>query len=441
MPYQIHIDSRAPVTVMVERRAKFLVMASHWITAMRRVQTVIIAVLGIAVMVTTSQPASADAGFRKWVRDFRGIAIAKGVRASTYDQLFAGIDQPDPEVLKKANYQPEFVAKIWDYLDARVNQTSIETGQHLAKTYKPWLDRIERKFGVDRNVLLAIWSLESQYGAVLANREIVKPLARSLATLAHGDRKRAKFARSQLIAAMKIVDAGHVSAAGLVGSWAGAMGHTQFIPTSYRLYAVDMDGDGRADIWNSPPDALATAANLLRKNGWQTQKTWGYEVVLPANFATGANRNKTRTLGKWAKQGVRRVKGRQFPWPAKKAVLKLPAGGNGPAFLMMRNFYILKRYNNADKYALAVGHLADRIAGYGELVKKWPRGYIPLSFDESKELQLKLSRLGLYDGEIDGRIGSGSRSAIKTFQHRIGLKKDGIPSKKLLKRIRASVNG
>ena len=204
-----------------------------------------------------------------------------GISEATFDRAFRDVTDPDPEVLEKARTQAEFKAPAWDYFDNRVQEQSIANGRAMARKWKPWLDRIEKRFGVDRNILLAIWSMESNYGEILKDKKVMRNVVRSLATLAYADKRRAKFARTQLIAALKILQTGDIDESHLTGSWAGAMGHTQFIPTSYQAYAVDMDGDGRRDIWNSVPDALATAANLLRKNGWQAGKTWGYEVALP----------------------------------------------------------------------------------------------------------------------------------------------------------------
>ena len=380
--------------------------------------------------------AYADAGFMKWIQDFYPVAAESGISRNTYDTVFAGVESPDPTVLKAARYQPEFIAPVWDYLDNRITEGAIRQGQMLAESYKNWLDIIESRFGVSRYVLLAIWSIESSYGAVLKRQSVLRNVTRSLATLAYADPKRRKFARTQLIAAMRIVQDGDVSAQGLRGSWAGAMGHTQFIPTSYLTWAVDIDGDGRRDVWSSPPDALASAANLLADNGWQTRKTWGYEVRLPPEFDYKLVEREGITLRQWSKMGVKRAAGTPFPRPGDKAVLKLPGGAEGPAFLMLRNFYVLKRYNNADKYALAVGHLADRLAGFGPIVQYWPRGYKPLKEEERKEVQLKLAKLGLYKGEIDGNIGSGSRAAIKAYQEKNGLVPDGFASKSLLDRMR-----
>ncbi|MEL7273722.1 MAG: lytic murein transglycosylase [Pseudomonadota bacterium] len=388
----------------------------------------------MTVPAITSTSAEASPGFRKWARDFKGVARRNGIRASTYDRAFKGIRSIDKEVLESARYQPEFRQKLWMYFDTRIDEQSIGRGQAEKRRWGKWLARIERKYGVSANILLAIWSMESGYGEALKKERAMRPIIRSLATLAYADRRRRKFGRSQLIAALKILQNGDIGINGLRGSWAGAMGHTQFIPTSYRLYRQDMDGNGRADIWNSVPDALATAANLLKRNGWRTGKTWGYEVEVPARARKQAGR--TRTMAQWAKLGIRRVKGRTFPRGNERGVLKFPAGKNGPAFLLTRNFFILKRYNNADKYALAVGHLADQIAGYGDFVNPIPRPFAKLTFEQKMELQKRLARMGLYDSKIDGKIGSGTRAAIRKAQIKLGLNPTGFESLNLLNRLR-----
>jgi len=386
-----------------------------------------------AALFAMPQTAHADAGFRKWISQFRATATAAGVSGATFDRAFRGISDPDPEVLEKARYQPEFTAPVWDYFDNRVNERSVATGRAMARQWKPWLDRIEQRYGVDRHILLAIWSMESNYGEILKRDDVMRNVVRSLATLAYADSKRAKFARTQLVAALKILQTGDIDERHLTGSWAGAMGHTQFIPTSYQAYAVDMDGDGRRDIWTSVPDALATAANLLSRNGWQAGKTWGYEVVLPEGrkFPGGS-----LTLGKWAEMGVVRANGKPFPRGGDKGELKVMDGREGPAFVMTRNFFVLKRYNNSDRYAAAVGLLADQIAGYGGLVRDWNRPFTRLTSTETEELQKRLNALGYYEGNVDGKIGPGSRAAIRAFQAQSGLTQDGHPSKEVLTHLR-----
>ncbi len=397
-----------------------------------RIRTGLFAAVAALTVSVFSQPALADAGFQKWVAGFRSVAAQNGITAKTYDRAFRGVNAPDPEVLEKARFQPEFTAPVWDYFDNRVHEDSIAVGRQMARQWKPWLDRIERQFGVDRNILLAIWSMESNYGEILKNDKVMRNVVRSLSTLAYADKRREKFARQQLIAALEILQRGDIDESHLTGSWAGAMGHTQFIPTSYKAYAVDMDGNGRRDIWTSVPDALATAANLLRKNGWQTGKTWGYEVTLPAGrkFPSGS-----MSLAKWRDIGVVRARNKPFPSPSDNAELKVLDGREGPAFLMTRNFFVLKRYNNADRYALAVGLLADEIAGHGGLVRDWNRPFTRLTFSEKQELQKHLLALGYYDGKIDGKIGSGSRSAIMAVQQAMGMQPDGHPSKEVLLRL------
>ncbi|WP_336057529.1 lytic murein transglycosylase [Nitratireductor sp. CH_MIT9313-5] len=380
-----------------------------------------------------SAPAFADAGFQRWIRDFRSVATSQGISGAVYDQAFRGVTAPDPTVLEKARYQPEFRAEAWEYFDNRVQEAAIAEGRQKARELKPWLDRIEQQFGVSRYILLAIWSIESNYGAALKRDNVMKNLPQALATLAYADKRRAKFARTQLLAALKILQNGDVRPDQLTSSWAGAMGHTQFIPTSYQAYGVDMDGDGRRDIWNSVPDALATAANLLRKNGWRTGETWGYEVLLPRGrkFPAGS-----MSLKRWGEIGVVRANGKAYPDASRNAELKVPDGREGPSFLMTKNFFVIKRYNNSDKYALAVGLLADAIQGVGGLVNDWNRPFQRLSFSETQELQQRLGALGYYDGEIDGKIGGGSREAIRQFQARMGLTQDGHPSKEVLQRLR-----
>ena len=379
-------------------------------------------------------PAHADAGFQKWVSDFYGTAAKSGITRSTYEKAFRGVTAPDPVVLEKARYQPEFTTKVWDYLDSRVNPYTIAKGREMGAQHKRTLDAIERHFGIDANILLAIWSMESNYGEILTKTDRLHYVPQALATLGYADRKRAKFARQQLVAALKILQAGDISTQQMSGSWAGAMGHTQFIPTSYLAFAIDADGNGSRDIWNSIPDALATAANLLKKNGWRTGETWGYESVAPRG---GAKYNgQTKTLAQWAALGFTRPGGKGFPVGDRRAELKMPGGANGPAFLMTKNFFVIKRYNNSDSYALGVGVLADEIAGYGGVDQRWPRPAGTLDVKEKFELQTRLKRLGYYDGDIDGNFGSGSKAAIAAFQSRAGLTGEAIPSQKVLDAIR-----
>ena len=391
------------------------------------------ACLAFAGVLAGASDARADAGFQKFIRDFRSVAVSGGVSGSFYDRAFANVSTPDAEVLRKARFQPEFKDEAWQYVDARVNERTVGEGQALLRKYGRLLDGIERQTGVSRHILLAIWSMESSYGEALKQPDRLHYVPRALATLAYADQRRSKYARGQLVAALKIAERGDVPLDGLTGSWAGAMGHTQFIPTSYLAYAADGDGDGRRDIWNSVPDALFTAANLLRKNGWESGQTWGYEVVLPEGrkFPGGQ-----LSLSQWEAMGVRRANGKAFPRGNQKAELKVLQGRDGPAFLMVKNFFVIKRYNNADKYALAVGLLADQIAGFPPPVRDWKRPFTRLSVAEAEELQLRLQRKGFYDGAVDGKPGPVTRSAIKAFQAQTGLSQDGYPSLEVLEVLR-----
>ena len=391
---------------------------------------------GAAALFMTLAPsfAFADAGFQKWIGAFYPEAVKAGITRQTFESAFSGITEPDHDVLQKAQFQPEFTTAIWDYLDTRVNTFTVRNGQNVENRYMRPLTSIERYFGVDRNVLMAIWSMETNYGAVLDKTDKLHYVPQALATLAYADPKRAGYARKQLIAALKIIQAGDIPARQMTGSWAGAMGHTQFIPTSYLLYGVDADGNGKRDIWHSVPDALATAANLLQKNGWQAGRTWGYEVVAAGNAS--ALEGKTKTVAEWQRLGFRRASGSAFKYPDERATLKMPAGANGPAFLMTKNYYVIKRYNASDSYALAVGLLADRLAGGKGLQQNWPRPAGSLNVDEKFEIQSRLKALGYYDGEVDGNLGTSSKAAIVAFESRNGLNGTGEPSKVLLQHLR-----
>ncbi len=387
--------------------------------------------LAVSIMVAFMPlQAKADANFRNWIRNFYPVAAAKGITATTYNRAFAKVSEPDPEVLQKAAYQPEFKSNVWDYMDSRVNPYTVKIGREMLAKHGRTLAALEKHFGVDKHILLAIWSMESNYGAILNKDDRLHYVPQALATLAYADPKRAGFAKKQLIAALQIIQNGDVAPKDMTGSWAGAMGHTQFIPTSYLLYAVDADGNGHKDIWNSIPDALATSANLLAKNGWQSGETWGYETVVPAGG--GHYAGKTLTLAQWQKLGFVRANGKAFRNPGQRAQLKLLAGANGPGFLMTSNFFTIKKYNAADTYALAVGLLADEIAGYGGMQQKWPRPSGTLDIKEKFELQTRMKALGYYSGEVDGNFGSGSKAAIAAIQKRVGLPQDGEPSKTLL---------
>ncbi len=393
---------------------------------------------GLLVSLPITQAAEDDTtAFRQWVAKFWPVARAQGISRKVFEQAFRNVT-PDPDILKAAENQPEFVRPIWDYLASAVSDSRIKMGRQKLKAHAKLLGRLEQRYGVSRYILLAIWGIESRYGAYMGRKNVI----RSLATLAYKGGRRAGFGRKQLLAALKILQRGDITLERMTGSWAGAMGHTQFIPTTFLAHAVDYNGDGRRDIWGSVADALASAAHYLKVSGWAPGQTWGYEVVLPKTFNYSlSGLNHVRSLAWWRKQGVKRVRGRKFPRPTDRASLILPAGARGPAFLVINNFHTIRKYNASTAYALAVGHLADRIMGYGPFVKPWPKKDKPLARAEREELQRLLAAKGYAIGKIDGVLGRRTRAAVRAYQKAVGLPADGYPSYSLLERLRKDANG
>jgi lytic murein transglycosylase len=329
--------------------------------------------------------------------------------------------------------QPEFTKSFWDYLDILVTDERIDQGRALLTKYDKTFDAVEKAYGVDRYILAAIWGVETKYGAVAGER----PVLRSTATLSCIGRRQ-KFFRNEFLDALEIVQRGDVAKDRLVGSWAGAFGPTQFMPSSFKRYAVDFDRDGHRDVVGSVPDMLASTANNLKKDGWEAGETWGYEVVVPANFDFKfADRHRTLPISEWMRLGIARVKGKAFPRPSDKAYLLVPAGVQGPGFLMLHNFRVIMRYNPAEAYALAIGHLADRLRGGEPFVQDWPRYERVLSRSERLELQEHLLRHGYDVGEPDGQLGGKTRAAIREFQAQVGQVPDGFASAAVLERLRA----
>lgn len=372
--------------------------------------------------------------FSRFVEGLWPAAQSAGVTRRTFDAAFAGVG-PDQDVLDKANRQAEFVKPIWEYLDGAASETRIATGRQMLVEHAELMTRLENAYGVQRHVILAVWGMESSYGAVLDNPKVVKNVVRALSTLAWKGGRRAKFGRTQLIAVLKILEHGDIDPRHMTGSWAGAMGHTQFIPTTYQAYAVDVDGDGRRNIWTSIPDALGSTAHYLRRSGWRSGESWGYEVALPANV--DARPGRAMSLADWEAIGVRRVGGEPYPRPGDSGTLFMPAGRNGPIFLTLHNFRVIKRYNNADAYALGVGHLSDRIIGGGPFVARWPREYEPLTEAERFELQQRLQARGYDVGGVDGKIGPSTLDAIRAYQALVGVPVNGNPSPDVLNLLRS----
>lgn len=369
--------------------------------------------------------------FRNCLAQVRTEAMNKGVRAETFDRTLAAIE-PDTTVLDAMSFQPEFRAPIWDYLAGLVDEQRIADGRRKLQEWEASLVAAEQKFGVDRYAIVAVWGVESDYGRVMGTR----PLVRSLATVAcFGSRQR--FFRGELIDTLRIVQSGDLTPEMLTGSWAGAFGQTQFMPSTYLRLAVDFDGDGRRDIVASVPDALGSTANYLRRAGWVTGAPWGYEVRLPAGYNGPSGRRQKQSVAQWSALGIRRVDGAALT-DAGPAALLLPAGATGPAFLAFKNYDAIYSYNAAESYALAIAHLADRLRGAGPFATPWPTDDRGLSRAERREVQEHLIGQGFDIGHADGMIGSKTRDAIRSYQSANGLPADGHAGGRLLEHLRTA---
>ncbi len=371
--------------------------------------------------------------FDACVSGLRQSALTQGITASTFDTAFKGIE-PDETVLKSYDYQPEFRTPIWDYLAGLVDDERVTDGQAKLKEWSKTLAEAEQKYGVDRHTIVAVWGVESNFGRIQGTRELV----RSLTTLVCANKRQAFF-KGELLATLKIVQSGDIPLQGLVGSWAGAFGQTQFMPTTYQRIAVDFDGDGKRDIVNSVPDALGSTANYLKQSGWINGANWGYEVQLPPGYAGASGRTARHPLSHFTNLGVKPIKsGQAVPAETTQAALLLPAGANGPAFIVFRNFDAIYSYNAAESYALSIAHLADRLRGGGRFATPWPTDDAGISRAERREVQQRLVDRGYDIGEIDGMIGAKSRAAINEFQTSVGMKADGRAGQRLLQALRAS---
>jgi membrane-bound lytic murein transglycosylase B len=374
---------------------------------------------------------AAAADFGNCVEALWPDAAQRGVSRANFERYTAGLT-PDLHIMDLLDAQPEFTKSTWDYLDLLVNDDRIARGRALLAQYAPTFDAVERAYGVDRAVITAIWGVESNYGTLGGDRSVV----RSTATLACVGRRRDYF-REEFLSALEILQRGDVPPEHLVGSWAGAFGPTQFMPTTFKRYAVDFNGDGRRDVVDSVPDLIASTANNLKMDGWVNGQSWGYEVTLPQSFDyLMADRSRQMIVRQWQSLGVRRAGGKPFPRADENAYLLLPAGARGPAFLMLQNFRVIMKYNPAEAYALAIGHLADRLRGGGPFVQDWPRDERVLTLDERYELQQLLARHGFDIGNPDGLLGPRTRLAIRSFQSAIGLTPDGFASSGVLDRLR-----
>ena len=373
--------------------------------------------------------------FAQWLQGVRAEALAQGISARTLDQVLPTI-QPVPRVLELDRHQPEFTQSFWGYMGRAVSDARIAQGQEMLRRHGPLLEAVAAQYGVPARFLVAFWGLETNYGANFGGFSVVN----AVATLAH-DTRRPAFFRRELLDALAIIDAGHIAPAQMVGSWAGAMGHLQFMPSTFRAHAVDRDGNGRTDIWNSLPDVFASAANYLAAVGWNPNQTWGREVRLPAGFDYLHVSPSTRlTLAQWAAYGITRADGLPLPQVAGiEATLVLPAGASGPAFLVYDNFNVIMTWNRSTLYALAVGHLADRLADGPPLSVAPPASERPLSYAEVKEMQEMLNHLGFDCGTPDGLAGPVTRAALQQFQSRNGLVPDGFADFRMLAALRSAV--
>jgi len=383
-------------------------------------------------LMTAQAIRAAAANFRNCLAGLWPLAERRGVSRALFEANVAGLT-PDLRIMDLLDAQPEFTKSFWDYLDILVNEDRIQNGRAILAQHRATFDAVEKAYGVDRHFIAAIWGVESNYGTQIGERSVI----RSTATLACIGRRQDYF-REEFLSALEILARGDVKADHLKGSWAGAFGPTQFMPTSFKRYAVDFDGDGRRDVVDSVPDVIASTANNLKKDGWVAGQTWGYEVVVPKDFNyLLADRSRVMSVKEWERLGIRRAGGKGFPRADDRAYLLVPAGAQGPSFLMLQNFRVIMKYNPAEAYALAIGYLADRLRGGEPFVQAWPRQERVLTRAERYELQQHLAARGYDVGEPDGRLGGKTRNALRQFQSSVGHVPDGFASAAILERLRS----
>ena len=384
-----------------------------------------------AAMGRSVELAATSGGFERWKSGFRTRALRRGIHPRIFDAAFAGVSINE-RTLELDGRQAEFTKTVGEYVDHVVTKDRVALGKRKLRSLRRTLEEIERRYGVDGRVVLAIWGIETNFGGFLGGTSVIE----ALATLAYDGRRR-DWAERELIGALTILQSGDTRPESMEGSWAGAMGHTQFMPTSYLAYAVDFTGDGRRDIWaKDPSDGLASTANYLRVHGWRKGQPWGVEVQLPPGFdyAT-ANIRPGRPVSHWNARGVRGLDGKPIPNYG-KAGIWAPAGAGGPAFAIFPNFFVIKRYNNANTYAMAVGHLGDRIMGAGGFHATWPKDGRALTRAEKAQLQSLLTQRGFDTKGVDGKVGPNTIAAIRAYQRSKGLTPDGHPSLALLARLK-----
>ena len=382
----------------------------------------------LAATLATATPSLAD--FRSCLSGLRSAAVAKGVSPSTFDRATRGLE-PDPKVIELMDNQPEFKTPIWDYLATLVDEEKVAEGRDMLRRHAATLASAESRFGVDRHTIVAVWGVESDFGRSGGKM----PLVQALATGACMASRRNVFFRDELVSTLRIIERGDLEAEDLKGSWAGAFGHTQFIPSTYLRLAVDGDGDGRRDLVNSIPDALHSTANFMAKAGWQTGQGWGYEVDVPSGYSGPSGRTTRHPASFWSGRGITKVGGGALTGSGQAGLL-MPAGRNGPAFLVFKNYDCAYSYNGADSYALAISLLSDRLKGRPGIQAEWPTDDPPLSRAQRRDLQKRLAAKGYDVGEPDGRVGQKTRDAIKEIERSLGMKQTGRPGGKVLEALR-----
>ncbi|NAS00316.1 lytic murein transglycosylase [Acinetobacter haemolyticus] len=397
---------------------------------------------GAKVSTTTTTPAVSNTSTFSPTRDFqsciaglRSQAIASGVSAASFDRYTQNLSA-DYSVIDRLNYQPEFSTPIWDYLSGLVDNERVQAGQQKLAQHRDVLRRVEQAYGVPAETVVAVWGVESNYGDISGRY----PLLQALGTLSCEGRRQSYF-RGEFFATMRILQRGDVTQDQLYGSWAGAFGHTQFMPSTYERLAVDFDGDGRRDLVSSIPDALASTANFLKRAGWQTGMPWGFEVKIPQGMSiSGESRRNKKSLNNWIEQGVTRADGTALIQGnltgSTQAGLISPAGANGPLFLVFRNFDAIYSYNAAESYGLAIAHLSDRLRGGTPFLTAWPTDDAGTSRAERREIQQFLIQRGHDIGAVDGLIGDKSRQAIRQEQTRLGLNPTGRAGQQILRAFR-----
>jgi peptidoglycan lytic transglycosylase B len=382
-------------------------------------------------LMTAGAIREAAANFDSCVASMWPDAARRNISQESFQRFTAGLT-PDLRIMDLLDSQPEFTKSIWDYLDILVNDNRLAKGREVLAKYKTQFDATEKAYGVDRYTITAIWGIESNYSTQMGDRSVLQ----STATLACIGRRQ-KYFRDEFLSALEILHHGDLSPEQMRGSWAGAFGPTQFMPTAFKRYAVDANGDGRRNVVDDPADLIASTANNLKKEGWQSGQSWGYEVTVPKDFNyMMADRSKLMTFAQWEHLGLKRANGQPFPATSDKAYLLAPAGAEGPGFLMLQNFRVIMKYNPAEAYALAIGHFADRLRGGAPFVQAWPRQERELSRAERLELQQLLAQRGFYRSTPDGQLGGETREALRSFQASVGAPADGFASSEMLDRLR-----